>query len=81
MNGSFTSYLTKGKPDVRPERRTYVMLHHMKARDDVKEYWGFYLLRGSTVTISTCARWVLTSAGRHGTPILRKQLRSTNEAI
>lgn len=57
MNGSFTSYLTKGKPEVRPERRTYVMLNHMKARDDVKEYWGFYLLQGSTVTISSCARW------------------------
>ncbi|XP_050705118.1 uncharacterized protein LOC126990431 isoform X3 [Eriocheir sinensis] len=57
MNGSFTSYLTKGKPEVGPERRTYAMLNHLKAQDDVKEYWGFYFLRGSTVTISTCARW------------------------
>lgn len=56
MNGSFTGYLTKGKPEVGPERRTYAMLNHLKAQDDVKEYWGFYLLRGSTVTISTCAR-------------------------
>ncbi|KAG0716941.1 hypothetical protein GWK47_008452 [Chionoecetes opilio] len=56
MNGSFTSYLAKGKPDLRPERRTYVMLNHLKAQDDVKEYWGFYLLKGSTVTISSCAR-------------------------
>lgn len=23
----------------------------------MKEYWGFYLLKGSTVTVSTCARW------------------------
>ncbi|XP_063883431.1 uncharacterized protein LOC135112697 [Scylla paramamosain] len=57
MNGSFTSYLTRGRPELRPDRRTYVMLNHLKARDDVKEYWGFYLLRGSTVTISSCARW------------------------
>ncbi|XP_045114316.1 uncharacterized protein LOC123506352 isoform X2 [Portunus trituberculatus] len=57
MNGSFTSYLTSGRPELRPDRRTYVMLNHLRARDDVKEYWGFYLLRGSTVTISSCARW------------------------
>ncbi|MPC26396.1 hypothetical protein E2C01_019532 [Portunus trituberculatus] len=56
MNGSFTSYLTSGRPELRPDRRTYVMLNHLRARDDVKEYWGFYLLRGSTVTISSCAR-------------------------
>lgn len=24
----------------------------------MKEYWGFYLLKGSTVTVSTCARYV-----------------------
>lgn len=29
----------------------------MDLSDDMKEYWGFYLLKGSTVTVSTCARW------------------------
>lgn len=29
---------------------------HLELSDDMKEYWGFYLLKGSTVTVSTCAR-------------------------
>lgn len=24
--------------------------------DDMKEYWGFYLLKGSVITVSACAR-------------------------
>ena len=28
----------------------------MILEDDVKEFWGFYLLRGSTVRVSTCSR-------------------------
>lgn len=31
---------------------------NLELSDDMKEYWGFYLLRGSTVTVSTCARYV-----------------------
>ncbi|XP_068214819.1 uncharacterized protein [Palaemon carinicauda] len=57
MNGSFNTYLSQGFPGVGRERRRHVMLHTMKMKDDVKEYWGFHLLQGSTVTISSCARW------------------------
>ncbi|XP_066956531.1 uncharacterized protein [Macrobrachium rosenbergii] len=57
MNGSFNTYMSDGPPGVRGERRRHVMLHTMKMKDDVKEYWGFHLLQGSTVTISSCARW------------------------
>ncbi|XP_064108790.1 uncharacterized protein LOC135217062 isoform X2 [Macrobrachium nipponense] len=57
MNGSFNTYMSQGLPNVRGERRRHVMLHTMKMKDDVKEYWGFHLLQGSTVTISSCARW------------------------
>ena len=28
----------------------------MMLKDDIKEYWGFYLLKGSTVKLSVCAR-------------------------
>ncbi|XP_063982988.1 uncharacterized protein LOC135165530 isoform X2 [Diachasmimorpha longicaudata] len=33
------------------------MTRHLVLEDDMKEYWGFYLLRGSSVTVSTCVRW------------------------
>ena len=32
------------------------MKRKMVLEDDVKEFWGFYLLRGSRVRISTCSR-------------------------
>ncbi|KAK4304517.1 hypothetical protein Pmani_023533 [Petrolisthes manimaculis] len=57
MNGSFTGYLSHGSLGTQPHRRIHVMLNHLKLQDDIKEYWGFYLLKGSTVTISSCAKW------------------------
>ncbi|XP_018579974.1 uncharacterized protein LOC108917716 isoform X2 [Anoplophora glabripennis] len=33
------------------------MVRHLVLEDDTKEYWGFYLLRGTSVTVSTCVRW------------------------
>lgn len=32
------------------------MNRNMMLQDDIKEYWGFYLLRGSTVRLSVCSR-------------------------
>ncbi|XP_069173164.1 uncharacterized protein [Procambarus clarkii] len=57
MNGTFNGYLSRSAPGVDPQRRTHVMLHSLALRDDVKEYWGFFLLKGSTVTLSSCSRW------------------------
>lgn len=36
------------------------MTRHLVLEDDMKEYWGFYLLRGSSVTVSACVRYGLT---------------------
>ncbi|XP_064108816.1 uncharacterized protein LOC135217064 [Macrobrachium nipponense] len=55
MNGSFTTYRSADIPALRDERRRHVMLHNTILKDDVKEYWGFHLLKGSRVTISTCS--------------------------
>ncbi|KAK3858949.1 hypothetical protein Pcinc_034892, partial [Petrolisthes cinctipes] len=57
MNGTFTGYLSHGALGTQPQRRNHIMLNHLKLQDDIKEYWGFYLLKGSTITISSCAKW------------------------
>ncbi|XP_068214817.1 uncharacterized protein [Palaemon carinicauda] len=55
MNGSFTTYQTSDTVTLKDGRKRYVMLHNTMLKDDVKEYWGFHLLKGSKVTISTCS--------------------------
>nr|CAH0111438.1 unnamed protein product [Daphnia galeata] len=32
------------------------MTHHFELDDDLKEFWGFYLLKGSKLTVRSCAR-------------------------
>lgn len=57
MNGSFDAYHAAGDPLVSDTRRSHIMLQNLKLKDDIKEYWGFYFLKGTTVTLSTCAKW------------------------
>ena len=56
MNGSFNAYLLPKRPKLRHYRQHVTMKRKMILEDDVKEFWGFYLLRGSTVRVSTCSR-------------------------
>lgn len=56
MNGTYSAYVSSETPPASPTRSIHHMLHSTTLQDDVKEYWGFHLLKGSTVTISTCAR-------------------------
>ena len=56
MNGSYNAYVSSETPPASLTRSTHYMLYSTTLEDDVKEYWGFHLLKGSTVTISTCAR-------------------------
>ncbi|XP_044738116.1 uncharacterized protein LOC123299812 isoform X2 [Chrysoperla carnea] len=44
-------------PKLIREKRIHTMVRELRLWDDMKEYWGFYLLKGSTVTVSTCTRW------------------------
>jgi peptidyl-prolyl cis-trans isomerase SDCCAG10 len=45
-----------GLPVVDPEPLKVSMTRHLELEDDMKEYWAFYLLQGSSVTVSTCVR-------------------------
>ncbi|XP_071548609.1 uncharacterized protein [Panulirus ornatus] len=55
MNGSFNLYVCPGKPATSSSHTIHHMLHSLTLQDDVKEYWGFHLLKGSRITISSCS--------------------------
>ncbi|XP_070157374.1 uncharacterized protein [Polyergus mexicanus] len=57
VNATFNAYLMSNEPVVEKEAVPVSMTRHLVMEDDMKEYWGFYLLRGSSVTVSTCVRW------------------------
>lgn len=56
MNASFDAYLMSKTPETMPKAQKLTMARHFELDDDLKEYWGFYLLKGSEVTVSSCAR-------------------------
>lgn len=57
VNATFNAYLLPRIPPVVQETKSLIMIRHLTLDEDMKEYWGFYLLKGSTVTISTCVRY------------------------
>jgi len=57
MNSSFHAYLFNQKPTITAEKKRVRIQKEMLIKDDLKKYWGFYLLRGSTVRLGGCARW------------------------
>ncbi|KAL1114824.1 hypothetical protein AAG570_007648 [Ranatra chinensis] len=56
-NATFNAYLVSDYPEINSGLYPVSMTRHIMLDDDMKEYWGFYLLKGSLVTVSTCARW------------------------
>ncbi|CAG7724364.1 unnamed protein product, partial [Allacma fusca] len=56
MNTSFTAYLLHGEPNLVKAPAPLTTTKTLVIPDDHKEYWGFYLLKGSTFRIRTCAR-------------------------
>ncbi|XP_046436834.1 uncharacterized protein LOC124188322 isoform X2 [Daphnia pulex] len=58
MNSSFDAYLMANRPTLTPKAQMLTMTRHFELDDDLKEFWGFYLLKGSEVTVSTCARYL-----------------------
>ena len=48
VNGTFSAYLLPRKPKLQRFRKSVNMTRKITLPDDVKEYWGFYLLKGST---------------------------------
>ncbi|KAI4466671.1 hypothetical protein MML48_2g00018005 [Holotrichia oblita] len=57
VNATFNAFLLPETPNLETDTKHLTMVRHLMLEDDTKEYWGFYLLKGSTVTISTCVRW------------------------
>ncbi|XP_043203812.1 uncharacterized protein LOC122371500 [Amphibalanus amphitrite] len=57
----FTSYRAHGHLPQHSRRVPVTLRHRLTLTDDVREFWGFYLLRGSRISVSACARWPGTS--------------------
>jgi peptidyl-prolyl cis-trans isomerase SDCCAG10 len=55
-NGSFNAYLLDDRPKLRRVLQRVSMQRRMVLEDDIKEYWGFYLLKNSFVKLSVCSR-------------------------
>lgn len=55
-NATFNAYLMPEKPSMLPKMEFVEMERHITLEDDIKEYWGFYLLKDSIVKVSTCSR-------------------------
>lgn len=57
MNSSFNAYLVREAPQFENTTRTYWTTKHFDLRSEEREYWGFYLPKGSTMTLGICARY------------------------
>ncbi|XP_045460887.1 uncharacterized protein LOC123671206 [Harmonia axyridis] len=56
-NTTFNAFLLPETPTISGKLEHFSMVRHLLLEDDMKEYWGFYLLKGSVVKVSTCVRW------------------------
>lgn len=56
-NGTLDAYLVSGTPKVNKEKRHVSLKRTLLLQHDDIEYWGVYLLEGSTFTVSSTARW------------------------
>ncbi|XP_069677183.1 uncharacterized protein [Periplaneta americana] len=57
MNSSFHAFQLSGLPELSSNRKHIRLKKSMSLPDDTLEYWGFYLLKGSTVVLSVCSRF------------------------
>lgn len=56
MNSSFNAYQLSSLPEISNNRKHIRLKKSMMLPDDTLEYWGFYLLKGSTVALKVCSR-------------------------
>ncbi|CAG0897061.1 unnamed protein product [Darwinula stevensoni] len=57
MNASFSAALIHGEPKRKDDPVPMRLRKQIAIGDDVRRYWGFYLLAGSRLTVRACARW------------------------
>jgi hypothetical protein len=60
VNTTFNAFLLENSPSLASHLKPLTMVRHLSLEDDTKEYWGFYLLQGSSVTVSTCMARVVS---------------------
>lgn len=56
MNVSFDAFLMSNRPSLSRNTQKLSMTRHFVLDDDSKEYWGFYLLKGSHISVTACTR-------------------------
>ncbi|KPJ20094.1 hypothetical protein RR48_02847 [Papilio machaon] len=64
-NATFNAFVVPGPPSLSDELVPVSMTRELELEDDMKEYWGFYLLKGSSVTVSTCVRKQMIKGYKH----------------
>ncbi|XP_011335469.1 uncharacterized protein LOC105278226 isoform X3 [Ooceraea biroi] len=57
MNGTFNAFQMARRPEVTSYRKHIRLKKSMNLPDDTLEYWGFYLLKNATVSLSVCSRF------------------------
>lgn len=57
MNRTFNAFQMAHKPEVTTYKKHIRLKKNMTLPDDTLEYWGFYLLEGSSVALSVCSRF------------------------
>ncbi|KAJ8708588.1 hypothetical protein PYW08_009970 [Mythimna loreyi] len=54
---TFNAFVVPGQPQLTEDLVPVSMTRELELKDDMKEYWGFYLLKGSSVTVSACVSY------------------------
>ena len=57
MNRTFNAFQMSHKPEITSYKKHIRLKKSMVLPDDTLEYWGFYLLEGSSVALSVCSRF------------------------
>ncbi|XP_029035083.1 uncharacterized protein LOC114872238 [Osmia bicornis bicornis] len=57
MNRTFNAFQMAHKPEITSYKKHIRLKKSMTLPDDTLEYWGFYLLEGSSVALSVCSRF------------------------
>lgn len=59
MNTTFNAFQMSQKPKITSYRKHIRLKKSMILPDDTLEYWGFYLLKGASIALSVCSRYIL----------------------
>ncbi|KAM8715031.1 hypothetical protein ACLKA7_002132 [Drosophila subpalustris] len=57
MSSHFNAFQLQNKPEISTSRKHIRLKKSMTLPDDTLEYWGFFLLKGATVSLKFCSRY------------------------